>query len=284
MSLKNKVLFITGASRGIGLAIARRAAADGAKIAIAAKTSTAHEKLPGTIHSAAQAVREAGGEAIAIACDVRDEEQIKNAIEKTVEAFGGIDIIINNAGAIQLTDTENTEIKRFDLMQQVNVRAVYMTVKHALPHLKKSGNAHVLNMSPPLNLEPGWFAPHLAYTLSKYGMTMCTLGMSAEFKPHGIAVNSLWPETAIDTSAIRNLLGEVEESFTAARKPEIVADAAYWILTQKADNCSGNFFVDSAVLTAAGEADLTKYAVDPAVTPLPDYFLGEPGQIKPEHK
>jgi len=284
MSLKNKVLFITGASRGIGLAIALKAAKDGAKIAVAAKTVTAHEKLPGTIHTAVDAIKEAGGEAIAIACDVRDEEQIKNAIAKTVETFGGIDIIVNNAGAIQLTDTENTDMKRFDLMQSVNARAVYMTVKHALPHLKLSANPHILNLSPPLNLDADWFAPHLAYTLSKYGMSMCTLGMAREFRSKKIAVNSLWPETAIDTSAIRNILGDVKESFAAARTPDIVADAAYWIFNQPSDACTGNFFIDSTVLKGTGVKDLSKYNVHPKVAPLPDFFLGKPPKQMPGKK
>ncbi len=285
MDLKNKVLFITGASRGIGLAIALKAAKDGAKIAVAAKTVTAHEKLPGTIHTAVDAIKAAGGEAIAIACDVRDEEQIKSAIAKTVETFGGIDIVVNNAGAIQLTDTENTDMKRFDLMQSVNARAVFMTVKHALPHLKKSTNAHILSLSPPLNLDADWFAPHLAYTLSKYGMSMCTLGMAREFRAHAIAVNSLWPETAIDTSAIRNILtGDVKESFVAARTPEIVADAAYWIFTQPSKDCTGNFFIDSTVLKGTGTKDLSKYNVDPKATPLPDFFLGKPPKKMPVQK
>lgn len=283
MTLKNKVLFITGASRGIGLAIALKAARDGARIVIAAKTATANDKLPGTIFTAAEEIKAAGGEALAVQCDVRDEEQIKAAIAKAVETYGGIDIVVNNAGAIQLTNTEHTEMKRFDLMQAVNARAVYMTVKHALPYLKKSANAHILNLSPPLNLDPGWFAPHLAYTLSKYGMSLCTLGMAAEFKNAKIAVNSLWPETAIDTSAIRNLLGG-QESVQASRKPEIVADAAYWIFNQPADSCTGNFFIDSAVLTAAGETDLTKYAVDPTATLLPDFFLGKPPKSLPAVK
>ncbi len=283
MTLKNKVLFITGASRGIGLAIALKAARDGARIVIAAKTATANDKLPGTIFTAAEEIKAAGGEVLAVQCDVRDEEQVKAAIAKAVEAFGGIDIVVNNAGAIQLTSTEHTEMKRFDLMQAVNARAVYMTVKHALPYLKKSTNAHILNLSPPLNLDADWFAPHLAYTLSKYGMSMCTLGMAAEFKKARIAVNSLWPETAIDTSAIRNLLGG-QESVQASRKPEIVADAAHWIFNQPADTCTGNFFIDSAVLTAAGETDLTKYAVDPAATLLPDFFLGKPPKSLPRVK
>lgn len=283
MTLKNKVMFITGASRGIGLAIALKAARDGARIVIAAKTAVANDKLPGTIYSAADEIKAAGGEALAIQCDVRDEEQIKAAIAKAVETFGGIDIVVNNAGAIQLTNTEQTEMKRFDLMQSVNARAVFMVVKHALPHLKKSTNAHVLNLSPPLNLDPDWLAPHLAYTLSKYGMSLCTLGQAAELKKFGIAVNSLWPETAIDTSAIRNLLGG-NESVQASRKPEIVADAAYWIFNQPSATCSGNFFIDSAVLTAAGETDLSKYAVDPKATLLPDFFLGKPPKILPKVK
>ncbi len=283
MTLKNKVMFITGASRGIGLAIALKAAKDGARIVIAAKTAAANDRLPGTIYSAADEIKAAGGEALAIQCDVRDEEQIKAAIAKAVETFGGIDIVVNNAGAIQLTNTEQTEMKRFDLMQSVNARAVFMVVKHALPHLKKSTNAHVLNLSPPLNLDPDWLAPHLAYTLSKYGMSLCTLGQAAELKKFGIAVNSLWPETAIDTSAIRNLLGG-NESVQASRKPEIVADAAYWIFNQPSATCSGNFFIDSAVLTAAGETDLSKYAVDPKATLLPDFFLGKPPKNLPKVK
>jgi citronellol/citronellal dehydrogenase len=283
MTLKNKVMFITGASRGIGLAIALKAAKDGARIVIAAKTAAANDKLPGTIYSAADEIKAAGGEALAIQCDVRDEEQIKAAIAKAVETFGGIDIVVNNAGAIQLTNTEQTEMKRFDLMQSVNARAVFMVVKHALPHLKKSTNAHVLNLSPPLNLDPDWLAPHLAYTLSKYGMSLCTLGQAAELKKFGIAVNSLWPETAIDTSAIRNLLGG-NESVQASRKPEIVADAAYWIFNQPSATCSGNFFIDSAVLTASGETDLSKYAVDPKATLLPDFFLGKPPKNLPKVK
>jgi len=283
MTLKNKVLFITGASRGIGLAIALRAARDGAKIVIAAKTITVNDKLPGTIYSAAEEIKAAGGEALAIACDVRDEEQIKAAIAKAVETFGGIDIVVNNAGAIQLTNTEQTDMKRFDLMQAVNARAVYMTVKHALPHLKKSSNAHVLSLSPPINLDPDWFAPHLAYTLSKYGMSLCTLGLAAELKKFNIGVNSLWPETAIDTAAVRNLLGG-EQSVMASRKPEIVADAAYWIFNQPTSSCTGNFFIDSAVLTAAGETDLTKYAVDAKATLLPDFFIGKPPKSLPRVK
>lgn len=280
MSLKDKVLLITGASRGIGLAIALKAAADGAKIAILAKTVTENPKLPGTIYTAAEAIKAAGGQAIAIPCDVRDEQQVMDAIAETVEAFGGIDIVVNNAGAIQLTNTEKTDMKRFDLMYGVNVRATYMVAKHALPHLKKSANPHILSLSPPLNLNAGWLAPHVAYTLSKYGMTMVTLGMAEEFKPYGIAVNSLWPETAVDTSAVRNLLGG-EKTVQASRKPEIVADSAYWIFNQSSKTCTGNFFVDSQLLVAAGVTDLSKYAVDPAAKLMPDFFLGEPPKVIP---
>ncbi|MBS1999451.1 MAG: NAD(P)-dependent oxidoreductase [Cyanobacteria bacterium SZAS LIN-2] len=280
MNLKDKVLFITGASRGIGLAIALKAAQDGACIAIAAKTVTPNDKLPGTIHTAAEAIVAAGGKALAIACDVRDEEQLKAAIAKTVETFGGIDIVVNNAGAIQLTGIEQTDMKRFDLMYSVNVRAVYMTVKHALPYLKKSTNAHVLSLSPPINLDPGWLGPHVAYTLSKYGMSMCTIGLAAELKQHNIAVNSLWPESTIDTSAIRNLLGG-DASAKASRKPEIVADSAYWIFTQPSTTCTGNFFIDTAVMKLAGVTDLSKYAIDPTATLLPDFFLGTPPKSLP---
>lgn len=284
MSLKNKVIFVTGASRGIGLAIALKAAKDGAKIVIAAKTATPNDKLPGTIYSAAEDVKAAGGEALALVVDVRDEEQVKAAIEKTVETFGGIDIIINNAGAIQLTGTEATAMKRFDLMQSVNARAVFMVTKHALPHLTKSAeagrNPHVLSLSPPLNLNPGWLGPHLAYTLSKYGMSLCTIGLAEEFKELGIAVNSLWPETAIDTSAVRNLLGG-DATVALSRKPEIVADAAYWIFNQPASTTTGKFFIDSEVLKAAGVTDFSVYSVDPSQTPMPDFFLGEPPQSLP---
>lgn len=284
MSLKGKVIFVTGASRGIGLAIALKAAKDGAKIAIAAKTATPNEKLPGTIYSAAEDVKAAGGEALALVVDVRDEEQVKAAIEKTVETFGGIDIVINNAGAIQLAGTEATTMKRFDLMHSVNARAVFMVTKHALPYLKGSAeagrNPHVLSLSPPLNLNPGWLGPHLAYTLSKYGMSLCTLGLAEEFKELGIAVNSLWPETAIDTSAVRNLLGG-DATVALSRKPEIVADAAYWIFNQPAATATGKFFIDAEVLKASGVTDFSVYSVDPNQTPMPDFFLGEPPQSLP---
>ncbi len=274
MNLKDKVILITGGSRGIGLEIALRAAKDGARVAICAKTVEATEKVHGTIFTAADAIRAAGGQAISIQCDVRFEDQVKNAVEKTVEAFGGIDIVVNNAGAIQLTGIEATDMKRFDLMQSINTRAVYMTAKYALPYLKKSSNGHILSLSPPLNLDPAWVGPQLAYTLPKYGMSLCTMGLAAELKPFGIAVNSLWPETAIDTAAIRNLLGE--GAAKVSRTAAIVADAAYWIFTQPAVSCSGNFFIDSKVLNDAGVTDLSRYAVDPTSALLPDFFLGSP--------
>lgn len=275
MTLSGKVLFITGASRGIGLAIATRAAQDGAKIAIAAKTVEENPRLPGTIYTAAEAVKAAGGEALPLVLDVRDEEAVKSAIAKTVETFGGIDILVNNAGAIQLTDVDHTDMKRYDLMQSINARAVFMMTKYALPYLRKAENPHVLNLSPPLNLHPGWLANHVAYTLSKYGMSLCTLGMAEEFKKDGIAVNSLWPETAVDTSAVRNLLGG-DESVARSRSPEIVADAAHWIFSQPSRSVTGNFFIDSEVMQKAGWLDLSRYAMDPTKELIKDFFLGEP--------
>jgi len=272
MSLKDKVLFITGASRGIGLAIALRAARDGASIAIAAKTTVAHEKLPGTIFSAAAEIEAAGGQALALECDIRNEEQVKDAIAKCTEQFGKIDVLVNNASAISLTPTEQTEMKRYDLMHQVNARGTFMCSKYAIPHLAKESNPHILNLSPPLNMSGRWFAPHCAYTMAKYGMSMCTLGMSAELKKKGIAVNSLWPETAVATAAVKNLLGG-DQAIQACRTPDIVADAAYWILTQPAKECTGNFFIDSEVLTQSGVKDLEKYAINPGAKLLPDFFL-----------
>ncbi|MCA9803438.1 MAG: SDR family oxidoreductase [Cyanobacteria bacterium HKST-UBA02] len=284
MSLKNKVIFITGASRGIGLAIALKAARDGAKIAIAAKTESPNDKLPGTIYSAAEEIKAAGGEALPLVVDVRSEEQVQAAIDKTVETFGGIDIVVNNASAIQLTGTEATTMKRFDLMQSVNARGVYLVSKLALPHLRKSAGAgrhpHILNLSPPLNLDPGWFGPHLAYTMSKYGMSLCTLGLANELKADGIAVNSLWPETAINTSAVRNLLGG-DESVKRARQPEIVADAAYHVLTSEDKELTGKFLIDTEVLKSKGVEDFTAYAVDPEAKLIKDFFLGEPPKHMP---
>ncbi|MBU6451755.1 MAG: NAD(P)-dependent oxidoreductase [Cyanobacteria bacterium REEB67] len=271
-NLKDKVLFITGASRGIGLAIALRAARDGARVAIAAKTVVEHAKLPGTIFSAAEEIKAAGGEALAIECDIRSEEAVKEAIAKCVSEFGGLDILINNASAISLTPTEQTEMKRYDLMHQVNARGTFMCSKYAIEHLTKAANPHILTLSPPLNMNSRWFAPHCAYTMAKYGMSMCTLGMSAELKAKGIAVNSLWPETAVATAAVQNLLGG-DQAMRACRTPDVVADAAHWILTQSAKECSGNFFIDSEVLSKAGVTDLDTYAVTPGSKLLRDFFL-----------
>jgi citronellol/citronellal dehydrogenase len=272
MSLKGKTIFISGASRGIGHAIGLRAAKDGANIVIAAKSETDNPKLPGTIHSAANDMIAAGGQALAVVCDIRDEAQVKAAIDKAVEKFGGIDILINNASAINLSGTLATEMKRFDLMHQVNARGTFMCSKYALPHLKKSTNPHILTLSPPLNLNPKWFGPWLAYTMAKYGMSMVTLGLAEEFKTDGIAVNSLWPETTIDTAAVRNLLGG-DAMAKRSRTPQIVADAAYIILTRDAKTCTGNFFIDVEVLAGAGITDLTAYAVDPTGKLQLDPFL-----------
>jgi citronellol/citronellal dehydrogenase len=255
MELKGKTIFITGASRGIGKAIAERAAADGANIVIAAKTAEENPKLPGTIYSAADEIVKLGGNALALKVDVRFDDQIQNAIEQAVKHFGSLDILVNNA-----------------LMNQVNIRATYLVSRAAIPHLEKALNPHILNLSPPLNLNPKWFGGHVAYTMSKYGMSMCTLGMSAELKKKKIAVNSLWPETGVATAAVKNLLGG-DEAMKACRKPEIVADAAYWILTQSSTDCTGNFFIDSEVLRNAGETDLDRYSVVPGHKLMPDFFL-----------
>ena len=275
MSLKDKRIFITGGSRGIGLAIAVRAAQDGAKVAIAAKTSDPHPKLPGTIFTAAEEINQAGGEALPIQCDIRDEEQIESAIDKTVKQFGGLDILINNASAINLTPTLATPAKRFDLMFDVNVRGTFLTSQAAIPHLKDSAkagrNPHILTLSPPLSMKAKWFKNHVAYTMAKYGMSMCVLGMAEEFRRDEIAVNALWPRTAIDTAALQMIPG-IETA--ACRKPEILADAAYEILNRPSKDCTGNFFVDDEVLASIGITDLDKYAVVPGTTDfLLDFFL-----------
>lgn len=272
MSLKGKTLFITGASRGIGYAIAMRAAADGANIVIAAKSETENPKLPGTIHSAAADFIAAGGQALAVACDIRDEAQVKAAIDKAVGHFGGIDILVNNASAINLGGTEAVEMKRFDLMHQVNARGTFLCAKYALPHLKKAANPHILTLSPPLSMKARWFGPHLAYTLAKYGMSMCTLGLAEELKADGIAVNSLWPETTIATAAVQNLLGG-DALVKRSRTPQIVADAAYLILTRPAQQTTGNFFLDVEVLKTAGVIDVSSYSVEPGQPLQLDLFL-----------
>jgi len=278
LKLRDKVVLISGASRGIGLAIAQRVAVDGARVAVLAKSTTEDPRIPGTIFSARDAVIASGGEAIAISCDVREEAQVVEAIKQTVEAFGGIDIVVNCAGAIRLTSVEKTEMKQFDLMHALNARAPNMVAKHALAWLKKSDGGHILNMSPPINLHPGWLGPHLAYTMSKYGMSMVTIALDFELTGTNIAVNSLWPETLIETAAVRNLLGG-DQMIKASRKPQIVADAAYLIFTEAPPNGgspSGNFYIDSEVLISHGQTDLDRYAVDPTVKLRPDIFLGEP--------
>ncbi|MEM7618974.1 MAG: NAD(P)-dependent oxidoreductase [Pseudomonadota bacterium] len=271
-SLKNKTLFISGASRGIGLAIALRAARDGANIAIAAKTSDPHPKLPGTIYTAAKEIEQAGGRALPIVVDVRSEEQVIAAIDKTIETFGSIDICVNNASAIQLSGTLQTEMKRYDLMSQVNTRGSYMVSKHCIPHLKKSDNPHILMLSPPLNFHAKWFSGHLAYSIAKFGMSLCVLGLSEEFKHNGIAVNALWPRTTIATAAIANIIGG-QDMMLASRKPDIVADAAYVIFTKPAAEFTGQFCIDDTVLYNNGVRDFDPYRVDPTKDLLPDFFV-----------
>ena len=273
-SLKGKTLFITGASRGIGLAIAKRAAADGANIVIVAKTTETHPKLPGTIYSAAKEIEAAGGKALPLAVDIREEDAVMAAVAKAAEAFGGIDILVNNASAISLTNTEATPMKRFDLMNGVNARGTYLCTMACLPELKKSAtagrNPHVLTMSPPLSMKTHWFAAHTAYSMAKYGMSMCTLGHAGEFKKYGIGVNSLWPRTAIATAAMQMIPGI---DVALCRKPEILSDAAYLILTSATTN-TGNFYIDDTLLAAHGVTDLEKYSVTPGTKNfVPDFFV-----------
>lgn len=277
MNLQGRTLFITGASRGIGLAIARRAAADGANIVIAAKTAEPDPRLPGTIYSAAEEIRAAGGQALPLQVDIRDEEGVLAAVRQAVMTFGGIDILVNNASAISLTDTEHTPVKRFDLMHSINARGTWLCTQACLPELKKSAgagrNPHVLNMSPPLSMKEHWFAPHTAYTMAKYGMSMCTLGHAGEFRPYGIAVNSLWPRTAIATAALQMIPGV---DLKACRKPEILADAAWLVLTSDARDPrnSGNFHIDDTLLAAHGQTELDRYAVTPGTRAfVPDFFV-----------
>ena len=275
MSLAGKRIFVTGGSRGIGLAIALRAARDGASVAIAAKTAETNPKLPGTIYSAAAEIEAAGGVALPIQCDLRDETQIEAAIAQAAAEFGGLDILINNASAINLTKTEATPAKRFDLMFDVNVRGTFLTSQAAIPHLRESAkagrNPHILTLSPPLSMKAKWFQHHVAYTMAKYGMSMCVLGMSEEFRKEGIAVNALWPRTAIDTAALQMIPGV---DTAACRTPEILADAAYIILNRESKGCTGNFFVDDELLASEGITDLEKYSVVPGTKDfLLDFFL-----------
>jgi citronellol/citronellal dehydrogenase len=274
-SLQGKTLFITGASRGIGLAIAKRAARDGANVAIAAKSVTENPKLPGTIFTAAQEIEAAGGKALAISCDIRFDDQVEEAMKQTVDIFGGVDILVNNASAIDLRGIDQLDMKRFDLMHQINARGTYLCAKVALPYLRKAENPHILTMSPPLDMNPKWFAPNLAYTMAKYGMSLVTLGLGKDLARDGVAVNSLWPETAIATAAVGNLLGG-DEVIKRSRKPEIVADAAHAILTRPSRNCTGNFFIDVRVLAEEGVTDISAYSVDPAYPAVLDFFLEEP--------
>ena len=276
MSLRGKTLFITGASRGIGLAIGLRAAKDGANVAVIAKTAEPNPKLPGTIYTAAKEIEEAGGKALPIMCDIRFEDQVSAAVAKTVETFGGIDILVNNASAINLTTTEATDMKRYDLMHGINTRGTFMVSKLCIPHLKKAaangGNAHVLNLSPPLNMETKWFAPHVAYTMAKFGMSMCVLGMAGELKRDGVAFNALWPRTTIATAAIKNLLGG-EQAMKGSRDPRIMGDAAYAIFNKNSREVTGNFFIDDDVLAAEGKTDLSEYNMVAGAALLPDFFV-----------
>ncbi len=272
MSLKGKTLFISGGSRGIGLAIALRAARDGANVTIAAKTDTPHPKLPGTIHTAVAEIEAAGGKGLAVVCDIREESQVAAAVDKTVEAFGGIDVCVNNASAIQLTGTLATDMKRYDLMHQINTRGTFLVSKTCIPHLKKAANPHILNLAPPLDMSAKWFKGHVAYTMAKFGMSMCTLGMSAEFATDGIAVNSLWPLTAIDTAAVRNLLGG-EKVASISRSPEIMADAAYAIVNRPSRQATGNFYIDEEVLRAEGVTDFSIYAPGASGPLAGDFFV-----------
>jgi citronellol/citronellal dehydrogenase len=271
-NLKGKTLFITGGSRGIGLAIALKAARDGANIVIAAKTTEPHPKLPGTIYTSAKEIEEAGGKALPLEVDIRLEDQVYAAVEKTVATFGGIDILVNNASAINLTPTLETSMKRYDLMHQINTRGTFLSSQACIPHLKKAENPHILNLAPPLNMEARWFKPHVAYTMAKFGMSMCVLGMAAEFAEDGIAVNALWPRTLISTAAIWNMPGG-EEMSKHGRTPEILADAAYIIFNRPSRECTGQFFVDDEVLASEGITNLDKYAVTPGGMLLPDFFI-----------
>lgn len=272
MSFKGKTAFITGASRGIGKAIALRLAQEGANVVIAAKTAEPHARLEGTIYTAAEEIEQAGGKALPLIVDVQKEEMVEAAVQQAVERFGGIDILVNNASAISLTNTENTQMKRYDLMNGVNARGTYMCTQKCLPFLKKSDNAHVLTLSPPLNMEARWFAGHVAYSIAKFGMSLCVLGFAEEFREYGIAVNALWPRTTIATAAVQNLLGG-DDMVQRSRYPSIMGDAAFYILRRRAADCTGNFFIDDEVLHSEGITDLSHYAVNPAMELMPDFFV-----------
>jgi citronellol/citronellal dehydrogenase len=279
-TLAGKTLFITGASRGIGLAIALRAARDGANIVVAAKTAEPHKHLPGTIFSAADEIEKAGGQAMPIVVDVREEASVLAAVGEAVQRFGGIDICINNASAINLTGTLQTDMKRYDLMHQVNLRGTFLTSKACIPHLKRAANPHVLNLSPPLDMAPKWFGNHVAYTMAKFGMSMCVLGMAEEFRADGIAFNALWPRTGIATAAIQFALAG-EEGLKHCRTVEIMADAAHAILTRDARSCTGNFFIDDVVLSQEGVTDFDRYRVDPTKPLMPDFFVPDDTPVPP---
>jgi citronellol/citronellal dehydrogenase len=272
MSLARKTLFITGASRGIGLAIALRAAKDGANIAIAAKTAEPNPKLPGTIYTAAEEIEKAGGKALPLVCDIRFEDQVVDAVSQCVARFGGIDICVNNASAIQLTGTLQTDSKRFDLMHQINTRGTWLVSRACIPHLKKAANPHVLMLSPPLDMNPRWFQSHTAYTMAKFGMSMCVLGMAAEFADEGIAFNALWPRTGVATAAIRNALAG-DEGMRHCRTPEILSDAAYLVFNKPAKSFTGNFLIDDTFLAENGATDFDRYRVDPTKDLMPDFFV-----------
>jgi len=276
MTLHNQTLFITGASRGIGLSIALRAARDGANVVVAAKTAEPHKKLPGTIYSAAEQIEAAGGSALPVVLDVRDEGQIANAVERAVATFGGVDILVNNASAISLTGTVATPARIFDRMMAVNTRGTFLASQACIPHLRRSVNPHILNISPPLNLDPKWFAGHVAYTMAKYGMSLCVLGMARELAADGIAVNALWPRTAIATAAIEFAIGD-SATLRHCRKPEIMADAAHWILTRPSRVLTGRFLIDDEVLAGAGVSDFEAYAVEPGAPLALDFFLDDKG-------
>jgi citronellol/citronellal dehydrogenase len=280
MSLAGKTLFITGASRGIGLAIALRAARDGANIAIAAKTEAPHPKLKGTIYTAAEEIERAGGKALPLMVDVRDEALVQDALAKTAARFGGVDIVVNNASAISLTPVEETDMKRFDLMQQINARGTFVVSKCAIPYLAKAANPHIMMMSPPLDMKEKWFAPHTAYSMAKFGMSMVVLGLAGELRPQGIAVNALWPRTLIATAAVENLLGGAD-MMRRGRKPEIVADAAHMVFSKPSREFTGNFLIDDNFLAANGVTDFERYRVDPSQPLQQDFFV--PDDIPPPH-